>query len=73
MKNLLEKDIEWVKKVVESCKTEEQFDVAEKCLDNLTKKWSDFSKTDKFYLVSKLSQTEKNIKSLIFTLKTQYL
>ena len=73
MTNLLQKDIDWVKKVVLSCKTEEQLLSAEKCLENLTKKWVSLSNNDKIFFISKLSETEKDVKSLIFRVRNQFL
>lgn len=69
----LQKDIDWVIKIIQSCKNDNQLTIAEKCITLLTQKWSKKDETDRVFLISKLSETEKHLKTLIFDMKKNFL
>jgi len=66
----LKKDLIWLNKVINSCKTTYQLDVAMVCVENFNKKWENSFLIDKYGLNLELNLTCERLKTTILTLKT---
>lgn len=71
MDQTLENDIDKLIKVVTSCQTPRQVEIAEKYLDLFQVKWSKKTKNSDFFLVFRLLEEVKTVKSLISDIKTE--
>jgi len=71
--NKFKKDTEWIEKVVNSCKTQEQLDIAMDCIEKLKKKWENQPVFDNFGSFFNLYSNCDRLKTLVLRSKMKIL
>lgn len=62
----IKKDLDWTEKVINSCKTQDQLNVAMNCLNNFKKKWENEPIIEDFEVISGLNFACNRLKTSIF-------
>lgn len=69
----IKKDVFWVEKVIKSCKNSLHLDIAENCINNLTKKWENIPLNRDFDMIYLLKNEKIRLKTMIYDLRMDFL